>query len=302
MRRVTSPLVRSQPHFEARDLHPTHWGRLCPNETPEGQNCGLVKNAAQMIDVSEEVPEDDVKELLVEAGVNPNPEGWADGSRIHVNGDIFGLHKRPNKLVSQFKRRRRSGRIRPEVSIRHDTENRDVFINTDRGRIMRPLLVLEDGTLNLAKFHLEGLRTGEITFSDLVSSGVIEWVDAEEEEDLLIAPRPFDLPEVSPKNKRPMDPAKVEWTNLGQEEISKAKLKVEVQMPDGSTVSENSQYHSTTTRRKSKLFVREREERQHCSGVHSCGNRPSANSGSMSHWYHTPSTTLRLVLLEELQW
>ena len=48
MRRVTSPLVRSQPHFEARDLHPTHWGRLCPNETPEGQNCGLVKNAAQM--------------------------------------------------------------------------------------------------------------------------------------------------------------------------------------------------------------------------------------------------------------
>src|SRR2546426_2334248 len=36
LRRVTSPLTRSQPHFEARDLHPTQWGRLCPNETPEG--------------------------------------------------------------------------------------------------------------------------------------------------------------------------------------------------------------------------------------------------------------------------
>ena len=82
------------------------------------------------------------------------------------------------------------------------------------------------------------MKTGEITFSDLVSSGVIEWVDAEEEEDLLIAPRPFDLPELSPKNKRPIDPAKVEWTNLGDEEISKAKLKVEVKLPDGSTVSE----------------------------------------------------------------
>ena len=64
MRRVTSPLVRSQPHFEARDLHPTQWGRLCPNETPEGQNCGLVKNASQMIDVSEEVHENEVKQLL----------------------------------------------------------------------------------------------------------------------------------------------------------------------------------------------------------------------------------------------
>ncbi|TEU14353.1 MAG: DNA-directed RNA polymerase subunit B'', partial [Hadesarchaea archaeon] len=44
LRRVVSPLSRSQPHFEARDLHPPHWGKLCPCETPEGPNCGLVKN------------------------------------------------------------------------------------------------------------------------------------------------------------------------------------------------------------------------------------------------------------------
>lgn len=56
LRRITSSLTRSQPHFEARDLHPTQWGRLCPSETPEGQNCGLVKNAALIIDVSEGFP------------------------------------------------------------------------------------------------------------------------------------------------------------------------------------------------------------------------------------------------------
>ena len=64
-----------------------------------------------MIDVSE-VPEDDVKELLIKR-VNPNPEGWADVQNSRE--DKFGLHKRPNKLVSQFKRRRRSGRIGPRV-------------------------------------------------------------------------------------------------------------------------------------------------------------------------------------------
>ena len=143
MRRVTSPLVRSQPHFEARDLHPTQWGRLCPNETPEGQNCGLVKNAAQIIDGSEAVDEEEVKLLLEEADVDPNPVGWAEGARVHVNGDIFGLHMNPHKLVEHFKRRRRSGRIRPEVSLRHDAPNRDIFINTDKGRILRPLLVLD---------------------------------------------------------------------------------------------------------------------------------------------------------------
>ena len=46
LRRVVSPLSKTQPHFEARDLHPTHWGKLCPNETPEGQSCGLLKNLA----------------------------------------------------------------------------------------------------------------------------------------------------------------------------------------------------------------------------------------------------------------
>ena len=238
MRRVTSPLVRSQPHFEARDLHPTHWGRLCPNETPEGQNCGLVKNAAQMIDVSEEVAEADVKELLREAGVDSSPAGWAAGSRIHVNGDIFGLHKNPTKLVNQFKRRRRQGRIRSEVSIRHDSENRDVFINTDRGRILRPLLVLDDGDLKLSKESLENIRSGEWTFNDLVSNGVVEWVDAEEEEDLLVAPRPFDLPMSSPENNRPINPANVEWLNLGEEQISHADLRVEVHMPNGESVFE----------------------------------------------------------------
>lgn len=52
LRRVISPLSRAQPHFEARDLHPTQWGRLCPSETPEGPNCGLVKNLAEMVELS----------------------------------------------------------------------------------------------------------------------------------------------------------------------------------------------------------------------------------------------------------
>ena len=239
MRRVTSPLVRSQPHFEARDLHPTQWGRLCPNETPEGQNCGLVKNASQMIDVSEEVHENEVKQLLSEAGVDSSPSGWAEGFRVHVNGDIFGLHKNATRLVNQFKARRRQGRIRPEVSIRYDGANRDIFINTDRGRILRPLLVIEDGDLVLSKDHIDLIKSGEWTFSDLVSNGVVEWVDAEEEEDLLVAPRPFDLPSVSPKYGRPINPSSVEWVNLGKSQIKKAKLRVEVKMPNGDSEIEN---------------------------------------------------------------
>ena len=104
MRRVTSPLVRSQPHFEARDLHPTQWGRLCPNETPEGQNCGLVKNAAQMVDISEEVDPHEVRERLDELDVY-QPDDWTDGDRVHVNGDIYGMHKKGKNLVQPLQER-----------------------------------------------------------------------------------------------------------------------------------------------------------------------------------------------------
>jgi DNA-directed RNA polymerase subunit B" len=69
LRRVVSPLSRSQPHFEARDLHATHWGRICPSETPEGPNCGLVKNYAQYAEVSVGVDEKEVISLLPKLGV-----------------------------------------------------------------------------------------------------------------------------------------------------------------------------------------------------------------------------------------
>jgi DNA-directed RNA polymerase subunit B len=236
MRRVTSPLVRSQPHFEARDLHPTQWGRLCPNETPEGQNCGLVKNAAQMIDVSEAIPETEIRSRLDEMDVF-QPDDWTDGDRIHVNGDIYGIHKRGKNLVTQFKNARRRGAIRPEVSIRYDTTNRDIFINTDKGRILRPVLILYDGAPRLTQKHLEMVSAGDMTFKDLVNEGVVEWVDAEEEEDLYIAPRPFVLPEVVPEGNeyagRPVSHSTITWLNLGEPGATSAKLQARVTMPNG---------------------------------------------------------------------
>ena len=53
--------MSSQENFEARALHPTHLGRLCPTETTEGTNIGLRKNLSLLSKVSSEV---DVEELI----------------------------------------------------------------------------------------------------------------------------------------------------------------------------------------------------------------------------------------------
>jgi DNA-directed RNA polymerase subunit B len=64
LRRVMSPLASGQPHFEARELHPTQWGKLCVAETPEGSNIGLRKNLALFAKLSYRTPEKDVEKPL----------------------------------------------------------------------------------------------------------------------------------------------------------------------------------------------------------------------------------------------
>ncbi len=69
LQRVISPLSASQENFEARTLHPTHMGRLCPAETPEGTNIGLRKNLALLASITQEIDEDEVLKTLKGMGL-----------------------------------------------------------------------------------------------------------------------------------------------------------------------------------------------------------------------------------------
>ena len=52
LQRVVSLLSSTQENLEARELHPTHLGRLGPIETPEGTNIGLKKNLALLATIT----------------------------------------------------------------------------------------------------------------------------------------------------------------------------------------------------------------------------------------------------------
>ncbi|MFH1771105.1 MAG: DNA-directed RNA polymerase subunit B'' [archaeon] len=69
LQRVVSPLSSSQENFEARALHPTHVGRLCPSETPEGTNIGLRKNLALLAKITPKINEEKVQEALQKIGL-----------------------------------------------------------------------------------------------------------------------------------------------------------------------------------------------------------------------------------------
>lgn len=69
LQRVVSPLSSSQENFAARELHPTHLGRLCPVETPEGTNIGLRKNLALLAMISSETDEEETVKSLKNIGM-----------------------------------------------------------------------------------------------------------------------------------------------------------------------------------------------------------------------------------------
>ncbi|MEM5805418.1 MAG: DNA-directed RNA polymerase subunit B'' [Candidatus Aenigmatarchaeota archaeon] len=64
MRNVLSPLTSTQEHFEARELHTTHWGKLCASETPEGATIGLRKYLAIMAEITRGISEKEQKSIL----------------------------------------------------------------------------------------------------------------------------------------------------------------------------------------------------------------------------------------------
>jgi DNA-directed RNA polymerase subunit B len=195
LRRIISPLSRSQPHFEARDLHPTQWGKICPAETPEGPNCGLVKNLALTALISVGTNEKKIETDLYDLGVIPieEVEEVSGKTKIYINGKLLGVHPNYKPLIETIRMKRRRGDLNSNVNIAYYPDSLELIINCDAGRTRRPLLVVEQGKLRLTKDDVEKIKSNEIQWNDLIARGLIEYFDAEEEENAYIAMAERDL-------------------------------------------------------------------------------------------------------------
>jgi len=195
LRRVQSPLSRTQPNFEARDLHSTHFGRICPSETPEGSNCGLVKNLALSAIISVSVSSEEVVEKMYEFGTehfsDVKEAVKKDGTRVFVDGKLIGYHKDGQKLASSLRELRRSSKIHPHVGISihqpdEEMATKRLYVNCNAGRVLRSLIVVKDGKSTLTPDLLDKIIKKLVSWNDLIRMGVIELIDANEEENCFI--------------------------------------------------------------------------------------------------------------------
>lgn len=106
---------------------------------------------------------------------------------VYVNSKFMGDVDNPQEFVQKVVDSRRKGEISPNLNISYDASKEEIRIENLKGRIRRPLIVVKDGKPLLNERHIQQLAKKELTFSDLVKQGVIEYLDAEEEEGALVA-------------------------------------------------------------------------------------------------------------------
>lgn len=106
---------------------------------------------------------------------------------VYINSKFVGTVDDAALFVDDMKDLRRKSMISNEVNVYHDHTAHEVHVKTDEGRARRPLIVIKDGKPLITEKHLEQLTQGEITWFDLVRQGVIEYLDAAEEENAFVA-------------------------------------------------------------------------------------------------------------------
>ena len=197
LRRIQSTLSPTQSNPLARELNSTHFGRICPCETPEGANCGLVKNLALSAIVSRNIPTEDIIDLIYDlpgmTDVHTKDESIKEsGTQVFLNGKLIGYCQDGNLVTNTLRDIRRKSRIHPHIGIVfRDNSNESVtkrmHINCNAGRILRPLIIVQDGKSKLTSDLITKVSEKQLSWYDLVRMGVMDLVGADEEGNCLVA-------------------------------------------------------------------------------------------------------------------
>ena len=143
LRRIQTPVEKSGKLLAPRKLHGTSWGFMCPVETPEGHSVGIVKTMSLLTSVSQHVPSSTILHFLAEtAGMGLSwitlPKVY-EGTSITVNGVMVAYTTKPLDLVNAMRAAKHCSRLHPHTSIAWYTLLNSILIETDGGRVVRPV-------------------------------------------------------------------------------------------------------------------------------------------------------------------
>ena len=202
-RRIITPSVDSttQKVVSIRHARNNQYGFIDTVETPEGAKIGLQKHLSLMSDITlyDKYQNEIIQEFLepkVDNIYSIHPLKLNDYAKILINGNLFGLTNIPNEILNSLKKLRNENYINKHVSLIFNNNLMELIINTDGGRIVRPLLNIENNKLNLKKEYLNNINfSSQIennkinTFNEFILKykNIVQFIDIEESEFCMIA-------------------------------------------------------------------------------------------------------------------
>ena len=190
-------LTRERAGFEVRDVHPTHYGRICPIETPEGPNIGLIASMATYANINEngfiETPyrvvkngkvTDEVRYLsaleeqsytISQARFNFNEMDSDSFLTARVNGEYKPIRKKEIQLMDVSPGQLVSIAAALIPFLEHDDANR-ALMGSNMQRQAVPLMITEAPLVGTGMEKLVAQDSGNSVVCK--NSGVVEEISA----------------------------------------------------------------------------------------------------------------------------
>ena len=154
VRRVNNPVPRDVKMADPHRMLASHWGAVCPVESPDGPNIGLLNHLAVTCVVSPSTDAQPLMATLETEGLLTPVTEYATRARMRelrtackvmVNDTWVAVTRDPPTLVRRVRELRRGGAVDRTVSVAWNIVEAEVHVHTDRGRCCRPLVVVVDG-------------------------------------------------------------------------------------------------------------------------------------------------------------
>ncbi|HYZ29438.1 MAG TPA: DNA-directed RNA polymerase subunit beta [Thermoleophilaceae bacterium] len=194
-------LTRERAPIEVRDVHPTHYGRMCPIETPEGPNIGLIGSLSSYAEISEHgfvttpyrvIDNGKVTDDIIHLDASQEQERLIAQSTTPVdkNGKLQGDTVLCRTLAGQYVNVAPEDVELMDVSpeqiwsvatamipfLEHDDANR-ALMGSNMQRQAVPLLKTDAPLIGTGMERRAALDTGDVLLAE--RDGTVEYVDAE---------------------------------------------------------------------------------------------------------------------------
>ena len=159
-RRISNPLPAGSKSLGPRKLHNSQWGFICPTESPDGGNVGIINHLSIACKISFNVSEDNIYLALIDNGLinlkDITKYELHSHCKVFLNGKWVGVHKQPDFLYKIMRLLKCNSIIHLYTSIRWDSKLNELYVFCDSGRLLRPIFLLQKRGSMISNALIEG--------------------------------------------------------------------------------------------------------------------------------------------------